>query len=157
VLLARYIPFFTRLITVVSSRSTAVGAAAALVIAFVATFLVVFAPFALAFDVVAVGWSSFRLLFLGVKRAQHLGRLGVDLGLALGVGRAARQAFSRRLHALLVVLALQVGVEMDGRRGDKIADLAAHVRTLAFDFFDGFQHASVFFCPACASRRRPAS
>ena len=34
---------------------------------------------------------------------------------------------------------------MDGRRGDKIADLAAHVRTLALDFFDGFQHASVFF------------
>ena len=136
VLLARYIPFFTRLITVVPRRPAALSAAIRPVAPVVAVALVVIL-FPGAFFLRGI----VRLLSFRVHLGQHLGTGGIHLG--FGDGRSAGDAFAGGFHALFVVFALQMSFEMNGRSGDEVARFATDFHVLRLDFFDALQHARV--------------
>ena len=140
VLLARYIPFFTCLITVVTRRATAVGAATRAVTAVVAVTLVVILITAFLLFILLLR-GIVHLLLLGVHLRQHLRRRRIRLGFPRG--RSSRHSLPSGLHALLVVLPLQMRVEMNGRGGDEVAHFATHFHVLRLYFFDAFQHARV--------------
>ena len=135
-LLARYIPFFTRLITVVPRRAAAWSAAISPVAPVMAVTLVVVLVHGAFFFRGLVGLGPF-----GVHLRQHLGRVRIRLG--FGNGRPARNALAGGFHALFVVLALQMSFEMNGGSGDEVTHFATHFHVLRLNFFDAFQHARV--------------
>ena len=158
VILARYIPFFTRLITVIARRAGSVGSALVTVPRLVVILFlsVLFTGVSGVCCGCSVGvprsgrgrsWFAICLLFLVEELREHLGR-AFRSGVAVRTrgssgGRSSRKSLPGGFDALLVILALQVSVEVDRRCGDEVADEAADFHVLKLDLVDRLEHASV--------------